>query len=75
MKRRFFVLCIAGAMLLAIASCTRHKVEVETKPIEVKPIHITIDINVKVDRALDDFFGDMDAVEFGPEDEALTDQE
>ncbi len=27
---------------------------------EIKPIHITIDVNVKVDRALDDFFGDID---------------
>jgi hypothetical protein len=48
--------CIAG--LLAFGACTRH--EVEIKPVEIKPIHITIDINVKVDRALDDFFGDLD---------------
>lgn len=33
---------------------------VKTEPIEVKPIHITLDVNVKVDRALDDFFGDID---------------
>ncbi len=38
--------------------CTRH--EVEVKPVEIKPIHITIDVNVKVDRALDNFFGDLD---------------
>lgn len=37
------------------AGCTSHKVE-----LEVKPMHITIDVNVKVDRALDDFFGDID---------------
>jgi hypothetical protein len=41
--------------------CTRHKIEVA--PVEVKPIHITIDINVKVDRELDDFFGDLDETE------------
>ena len=40
------------------AFATRH--EVEVKPVEIKPIHITIDVNVKVDRALDDFFGDID---------------
>jgi hypothetical protein len=34
---------------------------VEVAPVEVKPIHITIDVNVKVDRALDDYFGDIDA--------------
>jgi hypothetical protein len=28
----------------------------------VKPIHVTVDVNVnvKVDKALDDFFGDLD---------------
>lgn len=35
-------------------------VNVKTDAIEVKPIHITVDVNVKVDRALDDFFGDLD---------------
>jgi len=35
-------------------------VSVSTKPIEVKPIHITIDVNVRVAKALDDFFGDLD---------------
>jgi hypothetical protein len=36
---------------------------VEVAPVEIKPIHITIDVNVKVDRALDNFFGDIDAAE------------
>lgn len=35
-------------------------VSFRTEPIEVKPIHITVDVNVKVDKALDDFFGDLD---------------
>ena len=46
-------------LILLMISCTKH--EVEMKPVEIKPIHITIDVNVKVDRALDDFFGDIDA--------------
>lgn len=46
------------AVVLIVSGCTRH--EVEVKPVEIKPIHITIDINVKVDKALDDFFGDLD---------------
>jgi hypothetical protein len=35
---------------------------VKTEPIEVKPIHITVDVNVnvKVEKALNDFFGDID---------------
>ncbi len=47
------------ALLAGLGSaCTKH--EVDVKPVEIKPIHITIDVNVKVDRALDDFFGDID---------------
>ena len=44
------------AAVLAFAGCATVKVE----PIEVKPIHITVDVNVKVEKALDDFFGDLD---------------
>jgi hypothetical protein len=48
-------------MVLLTFGCTRH--EVQVAPVEVKPIHITIDVNVRVDRALDDFFGDLDEAE------------
>ena len=47
-------------LLVFAQSCqTHHKVESVHK-IEVAPMHITIDVNVKVDRALDDFFADLD---------------
>ncbi len=50
---------MAAALLLSPLGCgSTHKVEVA--PVEIKPIHITIDVNVKVDRALDDFFSDID---------------
>lgn len=52
---------LAGIFFLMTIGCTHHKVEVA--PVEVKPIHITIDVNVKVDRALDDFFSDVDNAE------------
>lgn len=41
---------------------TRHEVTTTSTlaPIEIKPIHITIDVNLKVDKELDDFFGDID---------------
>ena len=60
MRRKTFWLP-AAIFILAAAGCTQHKVEVA--PVEIKPIHITIDVNVKVDRALDDFFGDIDKAE------------
>lgn len=49
----------ATFIFLISFGCTQHKVEVA--PVEVKPIHITIDVNVKVDKALDDFFSDVDS--------------
>ena len=56
---RKIVFSLLPLLLLShLPACTRH--EVELKPVEIKPIHITIDINVKVDRALDDFFSDLD---------------
>ncbi len=60
MHRKMLLLPAAIVWALwGLSSCaTRH--EVEVKPVEIKPIHITIDVNVKVDRALDDFFGDID---------------
>ena len=51
----------AGIAFLVAFGCTQHKVEVA--PVEVKQIHITIDVNVKVDKALDDFFSDVDNAE------------
>jgi len=42
----------------ALTGCsTQHEIKTES---EIKPIHITIDVNVKVDKALDDYFGDLD---------------
>jgi hypothetical protein len=50
---------LAAVIAFGALSCqTRH--EVAVAPVEVKPIHITIDVTVRIDRALDDFFGDID---------------
>ncbi len=59
MKTRFIL--PATLIFLISYGCTQHKIEVA--PVEVKPIHITIDVNVKVDKALDDFFSDVDSAE------------
>jgi hypothetical protein len=52
---RFLLAGLALAFLLP--ACTRHRVEVA--PVEVKPIHITIDVNVKIDRELDSYLDDI----------------
>ena len=58
---KIFVILIATSVIAFFAGCTEHKVKVE--PVKVEPIHITIDVNVKIDRALDDFFDDIDSEE------------
>ena len=62
MKKVFGTLSIL--LLLMTLGCTKHQVEtksqVEVAPVEIKPIHITIDVNIRVDKALDDFFSDID---------------
>lgn len=47
-------------LLAGVASFSAGCLNIKTAAIEVKPIHITVDVNVKVDRALKDFFGDLD---------------
>lgn len=48
--------CLAAAAVSALAgACTHHTVETSS---EVKPIHIVIDINVKIDKDLDKYFGE-----------------
>lgn len=63
MGRTGILVALAGMLLTFGQGCqTQHKIESVHK-IEVAPMHITIDVNVKVDKALDDFFGDLDAAE------------
>ncbi len=50
---KLFPPVLLAALLFSGAGC----LHVKTDPVEV---HMTVDVNVKVDRALDDFFGDLD---------------
>lgn len=65
--QRTGVIFSTALLVLLFQGCTHHTIEskheVQLQPVEVKPIHITIDVNIKVDRALDDFFGDLDQVD------------
>ena len=63
MRRQFVFVALAVMLLLFNQACqTQHKVETVHK-VEVAPMHITIDVNVKVDKALDDFFEELDEAE------------
>lgn len=61
MYKRLSVLSIVAAVFMIVGCHTSH--EVQVAPLEVKPIHITIDVNVKVDKALDNYFDDIDKAE------------
>ncbi|UCE54122.1 MAG: hypothetical protein JSV31_01375 [Desulfobacterales bacterium] len=69
---KLVVIFLVVFVIPAFLSCTEHKVEVA--PVEVKPIHITIDVNVKVDKALDDFFDDIDSEKEKIESTSSTEQ-
>lgn len=59
--KRLLQLGMLAVLAVGIAGCrTQHEIQTVS---EVKPIHITIDVNVKVDRALEDFFSDIDKAE------------
>lgn len=51
------VLWVVLALLILAGCRTRHEIDMTH---EVKPIHITLDVNLKIDRELDNFFGDVD---------------
>lgn len=54
---KHYAVCLLLPALFLLPGCFH----VSTDPIEVKPIHITVDVNVKVEKALDDFFGNLDS--------------
>ncbi|MFP4347915.1 MAG: hypothetical protein ACOC3W_01010 [Thermodesulfobacteriota bacterium] len=59
------LLVLTAGFLLWPAACTRHRVQVDPirteHVVEVKPMTINVNVRVKVDRALEDYFGDIDA--------------
>lgn len=57
--RRLVPLLLVPLAAMPLALCLTSCVKVRTES-EVKPIHITVDVNIKVDRELDKFFDDID---------------
>ncbi len=58
MSKLHAVFFTAPCLLIALSLGCRH--EVEVKPIEVKPMHITIDVNVKIQEDLKSKFEAQD---------------
>ena len=57
MSRYIFLIPFLG--LLAPGCKTEHTIKTDNT-VKIEPIHITLDINLKVEKALNDFFGDLD---------------
>ena len=54
---RLFIALSIVSLLLCGCVQTEHRIETRHT---IDPIHITVDVNLKVDRELNDFFGDLD---------------
>ena len=61
MARNLFFITLFFIVIVFTGCQSSH--EVEVKPVEIKPIHITIDVNIRVEKALDDFFDDLETAE------------
>lgn len=62
-KKSIGGLMATGILLASFLSACSFSSTHEIKPVEVKPIHITVDVNIKVERELDKFFSDLDQKE------------
>lgn len=58
--KTFLPILAAATVLLCIGATACIRTESEIKPIEIKPVEITLNINIRIEKALDDFFGDLD---------------
>lgn len=53
MKR--WTVAVTAALFLLPAACIKMKHEMT-----IQPIHVTVEVRVKIDKALDDFFSEID---------------
>jgi len=66
MTEKKIIILTAALLVFGGTGCTQHRVQMDTikteHVVEVKPMEMTINVNVnvRVDKALDDFFGDID---------------
>lgn len=57
---RIIIWLFMGSLVLAgSGGCLR----IQSDPVRVEPIHITVDVNLKIQRELEDFFGELDAID------------
>ena len=57
--KRFWMVMVLAWLLVSGVSCIRMKHEMT-----IQPVHVTVEIRVKIDKELSDFFGDLDAKQY-----------
>ena len=62
----FVILCL----LFIFSGCIKMKHD-----ITIQPIHVTMEITVKIDRALNEFFGDIDKAPVVKDEKPVTEEE
>jgi hypothetical protein len=67
MGKRIWLL---AAALVLLTACLKLKHEMV-----IQPVHITVDVRIKIDRELEDFFGDIDKAAAPAESDASVKQE
>ena len=68
MGKRIFLLAVAP--LLLASACIKLKHEMT-----IQPVHITVDVRIKIDRELENFFADIDKAAVEPEKDDSQKQE
>ncbi len=67
---RSLIVTASALAAAALTGCFSHTVDV--KPVEVKPVHITLDVNLKVDKELDTYFDSEKSSGVDPEKNAAS---
>ncbi|MBU4267507.1 MAG: hypothetical protein KJ808_01455 [Acidobacteria bacterium] len=62
MGKRIFLLVVAPVLLACACIKMKHEMTIQ-------PVHITVDVRIKIDRELENFFGDIDKAAVNPEKE------
>ena len=53
MRKKIFMLVVAPALLATACIKLKHEMTIQ-------PVHITVDVRIKIDRELENFFADID---------------
>jgi len=59
MIKKILLMVTFASLAIIEQGCFHSSHEVEVKPVEIKPMHVTVDLNVKVEKSLAEFFDEV----------------